>query len=490
MKRIVPIIVLLTVLFSFCWAENVFAEADAEETNVAVDNTDSKQFDIDGKTYEATYLDTLDWSTMSNTFKTATFWQLKDAYEDVADLPVTEVVYPYFIYPVEVEPNQVYVIEFEKKDGTGVERFFSRSDEGFTMNGEPGCPQLELPQYVETLTINGKDYEASFYGTWYIGDWSQLYQYRKFWRLENPGDDFDDAEALAEMPVPYNQYPMSVEEGQVYVIQYVFEDGTSDQHIMRADPGATWQNMPTTLLLWDVPHRTDSITVDGKTYEASYFGRVDVSSWLNGYQWREFWRLENAYEDFKGNPKTSMVLPYNNYLMPVEEGQVFAIDYLKNDGTKKREYYRSDGMVWNNMPSTEEFLVKDNYTVADTTGMPDGGIPLCFLGYQYNAGMVAVPVMTPETEITNCTEFTLCYGYTSADANLLGDQRIFVSLDKGNSAWLDCGVINVPEEGEIYQKTITFDKPRTVGGIAVFSKTAAASSSSVSAWIEDVKYGQ
>lgn len=490
MKRFVPIIVLLTVLFSFCWAEHAFAEADPKEPEATSENTDTKQFEINGKTYEGTYLDTSDWSSMSNTYKTATFWQLKDAYEDVADLPVTEVVFPYFLYPVEVEPNQVYVVEFEKIDGTGVERFFSRSDEGFTMNGEPGCPELDLPQYVETLTINGKDYEASFYGTWYIGDWSPMYQYRKFWRLENPGDDFDGAESLTDMAVPYNQYPMSIEEGQVLVIQYVFEDGTFDQHIMRADPGATWQNMPTTLLLWDVPHGTDSITVDGKTYEASYFGRVSVKEWLKGYQWRKFWRLENAYEDFKGNPKTSKVLPYNNYLMPVEEGQVFMVEYLKDDGTIEKEYYRSDGMVWSGMPSTEEFLVKDNYTVADTTGMPEGGIPLAFLGYQYNAGMVTVPVMTPETEITNCTEFTLCFGYTSEDANLLGDQRIFVALDQGNSAWRDCGVINVPAQGEVYRTTITFDKPRTVGGIAVFSKKTAESSSAVSAWIENVKYGQ
>ncbi len=74
--------------------------------------------------------------------------------------------------------------------------------------------------------------------------------------------------------------------------------------------------------------------------------------------YREFWRLENAYDDFMDRPKTNQVLPYSNYPMLIEKGQVFIIDYTKTDGSVIRKYYRSDGYVWNNVPSTEEITVE------------------------------------------------------------------------------------------------------------------------------------
>lgn len=105
------------------------------------------------------------------------------------------------------------------------------------------------------------------------------------------------------------------------------------------------------------PDRVDTIKVNGKNYKASHFGKEDITTWSKDYVSREFWRLENAYDDFKSNPKTGDVLPYENYPMLVEKGQVFVIDYTKADGSVIRMYYRSDGCVWNNLPSTEEFSI-------------------------------------------------------------------------------------------------------------------------------------
>lgn len=103
------------------------------------------------------------------------------------------------------------------------------------------------------------------------------------------------------------------------------------------------------------PDRTDTIKVDGKDYEASYFGKQSMTEFSKEYVTREFWRLENAYEDFKDRPKTGEVLPYNNYPILIEKGQVFLIDYKRLDGSVIRKYYRSDGYVWEGMPSTEGF---------------------------------------------------------------------------------------------------------------------------------------
>lgn len=105
------------------------------------------------------------------------------------------------------------------------------------------------------------------------------------------------------------------------------------------------------------PLRVEIINVNGKDYEASYFGKQDLKGFKD-YSHREFWRLENAYDDFKDNKKTGDVLPYDNYLMVIKKGQVFVIDYTKTNGSVKRNYYRSDGHIWKGTESTEEFKVK------------------------------------------------------------------------------------------------------------------------------------
>ena len=105
--------------------------------------------------------------------------------------------------------------------------------------------------------------------------------------------------------------------------------------------------------------RTDRIVVNGKEYEATYFGAQDLSGSGFPFTQREYWRLEGAYEDMKTCPLTGDVLPYHNYVMKVETGQVFVIDYTGLDGQVTRLYYRSDGDVWNGLPTTTGFEPKD-----------------------------------------------------------------------------------------------------------------------------------
>lgn len=109
--------------------------------------------------------------------------------------------------------------------------------------------------------------------------------------------------------------------------------------------------------LTKVPQRVDVLTVNGKEYQAPYFGEQDISYFSKAYTSRAFWRLEGAYEDFKACPKTGDMLPYNNYPADVEEGQVYVLDYTLTSGTVVRKYYRSDGNAWNGLPATEEFTL-------------------------------------------------------------------------------------------------------------------------------------
>lgn len=105
------------------------------------------------------------------------------------------------------------------------------------------------------------------------------------------------------------------------------------------------------------PERMDTITIAEKEYQAAYFGKENITG-IKDFVSREFWRLENAYDDFKDYPKTGNVLPHHNYPMPIETGQVFMLELEKADGSILRVYYRSDEKVWNTMPLTEEFTIE------------------------------------------------------------------------------------------------------------------------------------
>ena len=219
----------------------------------------------------------------------------------------------------------------------------------------------EVPFMIRTdkITVNEKEYEASYFGEQDLRELNWPSIKREFWRLENAYDDFKDSPRSNDV-LPYNNYPMNIETGQVFVIDYTKKDGSVERCHYISD-GTIWQDMPSTagiLLEPTRPLKTDKITVNGKEYEASYFGEVDISSWApNDYATRGFWRLENAYNDFKDKATTDDVLPYNNYPMGIDEGQVFVIDYTKKDGSVERMYYRSDGLVWEGMTSTNEFKV-------------------------------------------------------------------------------------------------------------------------------------
>jgi len=110
------------------------------------------------------------------------------------------------------------------------------------------------------------------------------------------------------------------------------------------------------------PLRIDTITVAGIDFEASCFG-IDDTVFRNAggrrIVGREFWRLENAYEHFKDKPLNNDVLPFNNYPMHIEVGQVFIMDIHFDDGTVERNFFRSSGLYWHDLPTTEGFLPYD-----------------------------------------------------------------------------------------------------------------------------------
>jgi hypothetical protein len=105
------------------------------------------------------------------------------------------------------------------------------------------------------------------------------------------------------------------------------------------------------------PLSSETIVLNGKEYTASYFGSTDLSAMLPDYSTREVWRIEDAYEDLKDVPTTDNVLPYDNYPVRVEAGQVFKLVYTMKDGSVITEYHRSDGDTWNGREVTNQIQI-------------------------------------------------------------------------------------------------------------------------------------
>ena len=100
------------------------------------------------------------------------------------------------------------------------------------------------PLSTEEITISGKEYTASYFGEEDISSFSENYQSRKFWRIEDSLDDFKGCKESGD-PLPYSNYPVAVSEGDVFLIEYARRDGGSDSKYYRAE-GDSFKGMPTT----------------------------------------------------------------------------------------------------------------------------------------------------------------------------------------------------------------------------------------------------
>lgn len=101
---------------------------------------------------------------------------------------------------------------------------------------------------------------------------------------------------------------------------------------------------------------TKSFTFLGKTYEAEYCGIQDLAGFKD-YSCRKYWRLKDAYQDVSMYNAFDY-LPYNNYPVQVNKGDVFRIEYLKTDGSGYIEYLRADGDEYYGEGTTKGFYTE------------------------------------------------------------------------------------------------------------------------------------
>ena len=347
-------VLLICIMLSQCLGFSAFADG---ENSLVPQNTTT--FEIDGIEYKVIYLgheDTSEWSEM---YSCRDFWRLEDAYDDFKDCKFTGDQLPEADYPISIKTGQVFIIDYTLKAG-GTFRELLRCD-GNTWEKMLVTEAIaaDLPPIrTETMTIGGKEYTANYFGSQDISEWSKGYSCRDFWRLEDAYDDFKDCKLTGDQ-LPEADYPISIKTGQIFIIDYTLKAGGTFRELLRCD-GNTWEKMLVTeAIAADLPPiRTETMTIGGKEYTANYFGAQDISDWSKEYSCRDFWRLENAYDDFKNCKPTGNQLPENNYPISIKTGQVFVIDYTLKAGGTSRELHRCDGNTWKKMIMTEEFAVK------------------------------------------------------------------------------------------------------------------------------------
>ena len=98
------------------------------------------------------------------------------------------------------------------------------------------------PIRVDIISINGVDYEASYFGMDFttFGDFVS----RSFWRLENAYDCFSGKPTNGDW-LPFDNYPMWIEMNQVFIVDVARTDGSVLRLFYRSD-GEYWQGIPIT----------------------------------------------------------------------------------------------------------------------------------------------------------------------------------------------------------------------------------------------------
>ncbi len=178
-------------------------------------------------------------------------------------------------------------------------------------------------------------------------------------RLALAGEELKHSNArVIDVALKY-QYDSPVSFSRAFLKFHGFSPSCAceDRVILKQFPRLVYQ-----IRVKEVQHmiRKDMISINGREYEASYFGESDMSGWSDYASKREYWRLENVGDDFKKCKKDSEVLPYNNYPpIAIEVGQVFVIDYHKKEGGIDRRVYLADGTVWQGLDSTRRIFVND-----------------------------------------------------------------------------------------------------------------------------------
>jgi len=187
----------------------------------------------------------------------------------------------------------------------------------------------DVPARTDTLTINGKEYQAEYFGEEDTSEWLEGCESREFWHVLDAYEDMSSWHVTSN-GLPASDYPMTITAGEIYAVLYHKDDG-DDWWYAISEEDAEYGIM-TKGITPNTAARVDTLTINGKEYQAEYFGEEDVSGWLDGCKSREFWHVIDGYADFSQWTQTNDWLPASNYPMSLNANDSYAVLYHYNSG--------------------------------------------------------------------------------------------------------------------------------------------------------------
>lgn len=103
----------------------------------------TQALEVSGKEYEATFYGRIPMADKSETVDKLAVWRLENAWDDFKKCDILENTLPYDLFYMKIETEQVFVLDFENKDGT-VDRRYYRSDENYPLWEMPYLTEISL----------------------------------------------------------------------------------------------------------------------------------------------------------------------------------------------------------------------------------------------------------------------------------------------------------------------------------------------------------
>ncbi len=93
--------------------------------------------------------------------------------------------------------------------------------------------------------------------------------------------------------------------------------------------------------LLDSPVSTEELQVLDMKYQASYYGKLDLTFNKN-IKYIEYWKLNDAFKDFIDYKKTGNIISYNEFPMQLEINQIYLMKLTLENNTTMILYARTD----------------------------------------------------------------------------------------------------------------------------------------------------
>ena len=107
------------------------------------------------------------------------------------------------------------------------------------------------------------------------------------------------------------------------------------------------------------PEKLEMLTINNKQYEATYYGRRQLSESYYGYSYAEYWSFTDAYQAFSNSDFVGNAIGANSFPMVIEESGTYMVQLTYADGRKIRQYYLCDGTVAGDMLIAKEIYVSN-----------------------------------------------------------------------------------------------------------------------------------